>query len=1112
MNFGNKNVNFEKMILERMERVKSVTSRGNNVSQEYEEIDYSVSDSSQVDSYIKDGILYYTCMGEECTKEELLLNDTISNDTNTRDLLRRLKNNNASTRASLKSYAVYYELYLDGKVSLSDDYASRLKKFYDLYQEYKVEEQTYEVDVEDNDVKRITLSELTNIKSALEEALKNTNSDEEKQMIQYYIIQYQKSINLYEYDSLTYTDDYKKFVSDYNYKNLGYDFDNLLLCNWDPVSYYNEYVKGPKTKEAYLDWYNHYDIMAIAEMLIDMPQGKGKNPVDILSLFPKADFDGNIELYPFMTKEQIDMYHYLCATEGYDSANKYLDVIRQDVNFVAATYYADKFLQTLDLNDNNKIEKSLDNYFNVSGKGLLDGVSGFYDGISFLSDNDSAMTIRDYEKMIVVQYLQQNSNYYDDIYQFNSSFGNMIPAMVTSAAITLLATPAGGTSILGASLNPGTIGSLSASALMGLSAGGNAKHQGLVQGNSLLSSSLYGMFVGASESTLGFFLGKIPGISKVAGLTFGNLLSEGVEEYLQEWVDAGLQAAILGEDIDWSQIPENAKKSFIMGTLMSGFTNGGQSVINLTINGITKEINVEDTIDYISKNPNKPIESIPVISEIIEQSNGEHNDNILDLTQYYNGDKISASPGIDMTARIIPVGELNKLLTDDSVVSKFTDFDNNLNLFSVNSKQSYIYAMMEYFNVLKTNGCPISDDMQKRYDTIIAQSTAIKDLNKIIPNGEFYYSMQDRIEHTSVNYLNMILFSDKQYNTFIEDLARYPYLLKYINLKPFHHLYEHIKTNNIDFDLNAWNKLENLNQLYFDMTNGNRNTLNDYSEYGSNQNSVRRLALNPRLNKKLYSELENIVKGYYPTMNKSEINKLLKGMNVNGVCSYATVVNELVVQYDGREEQFKNTFGYDLYRMENGQKVINSEFILTDLYCFANSNNSEVIQLIKKGKKYVYSTKDDKRQIGMSYQDGKNAFTLNNWLNWKKTGLIWNTKDIFIGKLLPNSFVQDTAVNLIREKVLIALALKHTVEIDVFSVQGAPYPYTLYSTDKSKYSDYVMDDRDSNGNQHAVGHSMFVTGIDENGDLIVSSWGSEYILKFDEIRHRNISLFESYLS
>ena len=66
---------------------------------------------------------------------------------------------------------------------------------------------------------------------------------------------------------------------------------------------------------------------------------------------------------------------------------------------------------------------------------------------------------------------------------------------------------------------------------------------------------------------LGYYLGKIPGISKISGLTLGNLLSEGTEEYLQEWVESGLQAVILGEDIDWNEVPKNAEKSFVMGIL-----------------------------------------------------------------------------------------------------------------------------------------------------------------------------------------------------------------------------------------------------------------------------------------------------------------------------------------------------------------------------------------------------------------------------------------------------------------------------------------------------------------------------------------------------------------
>jgi hypothetical protein len=179
----------------------------------------------------------------------------------------------------------------------------------------------------------------------------------------------------------------------------------------------------------------------------------------------------------------------------------------------------------------------------------------------------------------------------------------MVPAMVASAIATLIATPAGGATVAGITLSASEIGAITGSALIGLSAMGNAKHQALVGGADTLAANVYGIFIGSSEALLGYFLGNIPGISQSAGFTLSGLLQEGTEEYLQEWIEAGLQAIILGQDVDWSEVPVNATKSFFMGVLMSGFLNGGQAIVNITINGASYNINVENILNYMEAHP-----------------------------------------------------------------------------------------------------------------------------------------------------------------------------------------------------------------------------------------------------------------------------------------------------------------------------------------------------------------------------------------------------------------------------------------------------------------------------------------------------------------------------
>lgn len=50
-------------------------------------------------------------------------------------------------------------------------------------------------------------------------------------------------------------------------------------------------------------------------------------------------------------------------------------------------------------------------------------------------------------------------------------------------------------------------------------------------------------------------------------------------------------------------------------------------------------------------------------------------------------------------------------------------------------------------------------------------------------------------------------------------------------------------------------------------------------------------------------------------------------------CSYAALVNTIFVHFDGREDEFYETFGFDMYVKEDGVKKYNFNYVLVDLYC-----------------------------------------------------------------------------------------------------------------------------------------------------------------------------------
>lgn len=318
-----------------------------------------------------------------------------------------------------------------------------------------------------------------------------------------------------------------------------------------------------------------------------------------------ADIKSNAE---YMSEEQKKMYAYLYNQLGEDSATSYLEIIQDEINQAKGAEQAAEFLNNLDYTNMSKeeLEESLSNYFKVGGKGLVDGIDTFCTGIENAIASDGVLSADDYAKSIILQELSEKSTAMDEVYQFSSSFGNMVIPMISSAVIN--------------TVTKTDVGNKVGSALMGISAYGNAKEQALVNGNSRLSSTIYGIGIGVSETTLGYFLGKIPGLSSESGFTLRNLLSEGIEEGLQEYVDAGMQAMILGEDVDWSTIPENALKSFAMGFAMAGVLNGSQTVLNIAINGKKQEVSIDQLVELMNNTEgNLTVEQIENIATTISQ-------------------------------------------------------------------------------------------------------------------------------------------------------------------------------------------------------------------------------------------------------------------------------------------------------------------------------------------------------------------------------------------------------------------------------------------------------------------------------------------------------------
>lgn len=350
--------------------------------------------------------------------------------------------------------------------------------------------------------------------------------------------------------------------------------------------------------------------------------------------------------------DEIDkrLYFYLREKQGESSALKFLEACEDKINQAKGREEADRYLASI-TKDNGEIDYNLLTSAITAGKGIFDGIESFGEGIAnifateaMISDNQYAqmyilealtnpgkmyldniinelarvenfrtgssinsikegykfynsdgsinleyakgkLTAEQYNKLLSI--INSKSGGYADIYQISSSIGNMLPSMAVSAVVSILATP--------------TVGSVVGSVLMGASSGGNAKMDALVSGNDMLSATIYGLMSGLSETSLGLLLGNIPGLNVNAKLALKDIIGEGTEELIQTFVDAGLRASLLGEDINITELYGEGGKSFVYGMITSGIMNGGQLTCNIAFNNSKVHIsNINDLVSFIN--------------------------------------------------------------------------------------------------------------------------------------------------------------------------------------------------------------------------------------------------------------------------------------------------------------------------------------------------------------------------------------------------------------------------------------------------------------------------------------------------------------------------------
>ena len=292
-----------------------------------------------------------------------------------------------------------------------------------------------------------------------------------------------------------------------------------------------------------------------------------------------------------LSQQEVALYDYLYRTRSKAEADAYLKAMENTMNQRIGAYKAAEYIEYI---------KDSGYGFNdllASGwEGTKDGVRNFFDGIAdcfrVASTEAGTKSALDYEMMYKTQFMQQlmsDPSYInqDEVngflgavnlntwYNTGTSIGNMVvPSLV--------------------SFVPG--GHLLSITLMTMSITGNTAVEAKQEGYSTSQAYLYGAVSGLSETATEVILGGIPGISNLEGKGFvAGMLSEGFEEFTQEYLDVGVRWAILGEKPEFTLASmhdtfSRASQAGIQGAMTSGIMQGGNAGLGVVANSTTRAL------------------------------------------------------------------------------------------------------------------------------------------------------------------------------------------------------------------------------------------------------------------------------------------------------------------------------------------------------------------------------------------------------------------------------------------------------------------------------------------------------------------------------------------
>ncbi len=213
--------------------------------------------------------------------------------------------------------------------------------------------------------------------------------------------------------------------------------------------------------------------------------------------------------------------------------------------------------------------------------------------------------------------------------------------------------------------------------------------------------------------------------------------------------------------------------------------------------------------------------------------------------------------------------------------------------------------------------------------------------------------------------------------------------------------------------------------------------------------------------------IKESIKTYFGSDDAQTVRTILESIECCG-CNFVAVVTAILKEYEGREEDFYNTFGYEMYTVdENGNVDFNYERLIVEEFCYFRSHS------------FDYESDGVWDSYGASSAWGVKNIT---------TGINDSGARVCF-EHLRDKYNLDMEYTTINEERLLSREEIETYLNEGKSVVICTNSYNVYNTGYVKEGSLPYFSEMGYG-----GHAMTITGFDEYGNMLVSTWGNEFTI------------------